>query len=144
MAQRPPRRDGSTPVTAEQVQNLTTQVLVEAFPLGLDGYRYRDADLFNVIVAAAAHRRSIESVCQQLVDAPSANWVRQTLHDELLDEVDVDAFEAACNAVLVAQLPPSVTARPVRLAIDLTLRPYYGTDGVLPDQLRRGEAKAGR
>jgi putative transposase len=130
-------------VTAEQVEALITQGLRAQFPIALAGYRYTEADLFHVLLAAAAQQRSIESVCQQLVDAPSANWVRQMLAEHLLAGVELDAFEATCNALLAAHVPPQVLSRPVRLAIDLTLRPYYGKEGLLPDQLRRGEAKAG-
>src|SRR5262249_18816303 len=115
MAQRPSRTDGSTVVTAEQVQTLTTELLVDHLPLGLDGYRYGDADLFNVLVAAAAQQRSIESVCQQLEAAPSANWVRQMVAERLLEELELDALEADCNALLVARLPAGLRRRPVRL-----------------------------
>src|SRR5262245_4523564 len=143
MAQRLSSPEGSTPVSAEQVQCLTTETLVAHLPLGLDGYRYRDADVFNVLVAAAAQGRSLESVCRQPVEAPSANLVRQYLSEYLLPETDLDTLEATCNAMLVERLPPGVLERPLRVAIDLTLRPYYGKAGVLPDQLRRGEANAG-
>lgn len=143
MAQRPSRADGSAPVSAEQVRRLATETLVAHLPLGLDGYRYTDADLFNVLVAAAAQQRSLESVCRQLVDAPSANLVRHYLAERLFDDLDLETLEATCNAMLVARLPPGVLGRPLRVAIDLTLRPYYGKTGLLPDQLRRGQAKAG-
>ena len=52
-------------IPAEQVRRLTTDLLGEYLPLGLAGARYRDADIFNVVVAAAAQGRSIASVCQQ-------------------------------------------------------------------------------
>src|SRR5262249_51965309 len=87
--------------------------------------------------------RRLESVARQLVEAPSANLGRQYLHEYLLDEIDLDTLEATCNAVLVERLPRGVPGRPLRVAIDLTLRPYYGKVGVLPDHLRRGEAKPG-
>jgi len=143
MARRRSSCDASTRVTAAQVQQVTTELLVAHLPLGVTGYRYGDADIFNVLVAAAAQQRSLESVCQQLVSAPSANLVRHYLIERLFAQIDLDALEAACNRLLVARLPEAVRARPVRLAIDLTLRPYYGTVGEVPDQLRRGAAKAG-
>ncbi len=143
MAQRPSESDGSNAVTAEQVCALSVQVLTEGLPLGVDGYRYTDADLYNVLVAAAAQERSINSVGQQLVDAPSANLVRQYLLDRLFEREGLDALEARCNALLVSRLPPGLVERPLRLAIGVTLLPYYGSAGLEPDQLRRGEAKAG-
>jgi hypothetical protein len=143
MVQRLSAPHRSAAIPAEQVRALTTTLLIAHLPLGMAGYRYTDADIFNVVVAAAAQRRSIESVCRQLVAAPSANLVRHSLLDRLFDRHDLDTLEARCNALLLAHLPPDLLRRPLRLAIDLTLLPYYGREGLAPDQLRRGEAKAG-
>ncbi len=142
MIQRRSVSEDSPALFAEQVRQLTTDLLREQVPLGVCGYRYDDADIFNVVVAAAAQGRSVTSVCQQLVEAPSANLVRQYLTDRLFDQ-EFEALEARLNRLLVARLPPAVRRRPQRLAIDLTLLPYYGKAGIEPDQLRRGEAKAG-
>lgn len=143
MSQRLSAPDGTRELPAEQVRQLTTDLLTEHLPLGIAGYRYRDADIFNVLVAAATQGRSIASVCQQLVDAPSANLVRQYLVQGLFEQEELDMLEARLNTLLVAHLPPGLTAQSLRIAIDLTLLPYYGTAGLEPDQLRRGEAKAG-
>jgi hypothetical protein len=143
MAQRPSSADASTLVSAEQVRRLATDTLVTHLPLGVDGYCYDDADLFNVVVAAAAQHRSLASVCRQLVEAPSANLVRHYLIERLFATTELDTLEEVCNTMLVARLPRGVLDRPLRVAIDLTLRPYYGQEGLVPDQLRRGEAKAG-
>jgi hypothetical protein len=142
MTQRRSVSEDSPGVGAEQVRHLTIDLLCEQLPLGVQGYRYDDADIFNVVVAAAAQGRSLTSACQQLVDAPSDSLVREYLRDRLCDQA-FEALEAQLNRLLVARLPPAVVRRPQRLAIDLTLLPYYGTEGVEPDQLRRGEAKAG-
>ena len=136
----PPR---ATTITADQVRALTIALLTEHLPLAIDGYHYDDADLYHVLVAAAVQQRSIESVCQQLVDAPSANLVRHYLADRLLRRQDLDTLEARCNALLVARLPADVGQRRQRLAIDLTLLPYYGQPARARGELRRGEAKAG-
>jgi hypothetical protein len=142
MAQRLSVPESSPEIPAEQVRQLSTGLLSEHLPLGVSGYRYSDADIFNVVVAAAAQGRSITSVCQQLAGAPSDNLVRQYLTDRLFDR-EFETLEAQFNRLLVARLPPTVPRRPQRLAIDLTLLPYYGREGIEPDQLRRGEAKAG-
>ncbi|HEV2109132.1 MAG TPA: transposase [Thermomicrobiales bacterium] len=142
MTHRLPVSERSRRLPAEQVRQLTTDLLAEHLPLGVSGYRYRDADIFNVVVAAAAQGRSLASVGQQLVAAPSANLVRQYVTERLCDQ-EFEALEARLNALLVARLPRAVLTRPQRLAIDLTLLPYYGREGLEPDQLRRGEAKAG-
>lgn len=142
MAQRLSAPERSPRIAAEQVRACTTTLLGEYLPLGVSGYRYGDADIFNVVVAAAAQGRSVTSVCQQLVEAPSANLVRQYLTERLFDQ-EFEALEARLNRLLVARLPPGLTGRAQRLAIDLTLLPYYGKEGIELDQLRRGEAKAG-
>jgi putative transposase len=133
----------SEELTAEQLRQFTVGQLCEYLPLGLHGYRYTDADIFNVVVAAAAQGRSIASACAQLRDAPSATRVRDTLAERVFARQDLDALEARLNALLVAQVPVDILAQPQRVAIDLTLLPYYGTAGLEADQLRRGEAKAG-
>jgi putative transposase len=143
MAQRPSESDGSNAVTAEQVRALCTEVLAEVLPLGVQGYRYADADLYNVLVGAAAQQRSIESVCRQLVQAPSANLVRHYLAERLLDCWAVETLEAHCNDLLTARLPQGLQHQRHQVAIDLHLVPYYGEPAGEVGELRRGEAKAG-
>ena len=143
MVQRRSVPEGSAELPAEQVRHLTTELLGEHVPLGLSGYRYTDADIFNVVVAAAAQGRRLTSVCRQLATAPSANLIRQSLTERLFEREAFDVWEARLNRLLVARFPPTLTHRSLRLAIDLTLLPYYGRTGLEIDQLRRGEAKAG-
>lgn len=143
LAQRLSAPDPTPCGTAEQVRRLTVDLLATRFPLGVNGYRYTDPDIYDVLVAAAAQRRSLESAAQQLSRAPSANLVRHYLADRLFEECDVDSLEAELNVALVERLPPGLTDRPLCIAIDFTLLPYYGPTGREPDQLRRGEAKAG-
>jgi hypothetical protein len=133
----------SEDLTAEQLREFTVRQLCEHLPLGLHGYRYTDSDIFNVVVAAAAQGRSIDRTCAQLRDTPSATRVRDTLTERVFTWHNLEHLEARLNALLVAQLPGDVRTQPQRVAIDLTLLPYYGTTGLEPDQLRRGEAKAG-
>src|SRR5919199_3963877 len=108
----------ATKITAEHLRVLTVQVLSEHLPLAVEGYRYTDADLYHVLVAAAVQQRSIDSVAQQLGDAPSANLVRHYLADRLFTCQDLDALEAQCNALLVARLPTDLHGRRHRVAID--------------------------
>jgi putative transposase len=143
MAQRPSSQKATTAVTAEQVRSMTVELLSRELPLGWAGYQYTDADVYNVLTLAAAEQRSIDSVCQQLLAAPSANLVRQILAARLWSRHDLEVLEARCNALLVAYLPAEVQRRPQRLAIDLTLLPYYGAPAAEPEELRRGPAQAG-
>jgi putative transposase len=82
-------------------------------------------------------------VSHQFIGAPSANLVRHYLGERLLWPLAVDELEARCNDLLVARLPPGVAGRCHRIAIDLTLLPYYGEYADDPGEVRRGPAKAG-
>lgn len=130
-------------VAAEQVRAVTVGQLVDGLPLGVTGSTYTDTDIYNLLVVAAAEQRSLESVSHQFVGAPSANLVRHYLDERLLRRHAVEEVEERVNALLTAQLPPGLIGRRVRLAIDLTLLPYYGTYAEEPGELRRGAAKAG-
>ena len=83
------------------MRGLATDTLVAHLSLDLDGDRYTDADLVNVLVAAAAQQRSLESVCQQLVAAPSANRVRHSPKERRVAALDLDTLEAIGNTMLV-------------------------------------------
>ncbi len=124
MEPRPARREASTEVTGAQLRQLAVEVLSEQLPLVVEGDRYTTTDVYAVLLAAAVQQRSVESVCQQLVDAPSANAIRYHVAEQLVYREDLDTLEAQCNALLVARLPDDVMQRPQRVAIDLTLLPY--------------------
>jgi hypothetical protein len=142
MAQRSPSH-ATQPVDAEQVRAVTVRHLVERLPLGVDGYAYTDADIYTLLVAAAAEQRSLESVGHQFVSGPSANLVRHYLGQHGLEPLAVEELEERANALLAASLPPGLVGRQVRIAIDLTLLPYYGRYADEPGEIRRGQAKAG-
>ena len=131
------------PVDAEQVRAMTVRHLVEALPLGVAGYAYTDADIYTLLVAAAAEQRSLESVSHQFVAGPSANLVRHYLGERVLEPLAVEELEERMNALLAACLPSGLVGRQVRIAIDLTLLPYYGRYADEPGEIRRGQAKAG-
>src|SRR3954452_23894233 len=143
MTGRPAPREASTEVTGAQLRRLAVEVLIEQLPLAVEGDRYTTADVYAVLLAAAVQQRSVERVCQQLVNAPSANTVRYHVAEQVVYREDLDTLEAQCNAALVAHLPADVRQRPQRVAIDLTLLPYYGRPAVESGELRRGGAKAG-
>jgi putative transposase len=131
------------PIDAEQVRALTVRQLTTVLPLKVAGYAYADDDIYSLLVAAAAEQRSLESASHQFVGAPSANLVRFYLDDRLLWTTPVDELEERMNALLTACLPPGLVGKQVRVAIDVTLLPYYGSYAEDPGEIRRGEAKAG-
>jgi len=53
------------------------------------------------------------------------------------------ALEAACNAALVAHLPPRIRGGWHKAAIDLTFIPYHGEAAEDCNEIRRSQAKSG-
>lgn len=143
MVQRSSPSDATSQVPAEQVRAMTVSLLADTLPLGVAGYRFTDIDIYNLLVVAGAEQRSLDSVSRQFLAAPSANLVRHYLEDRLLWPLTVEELEARCNGLLAARLPPGVVGHCHRVAIDLTLLPYYGDYADEPGELRRGPAKAG-
>jgi hypothetical protein len=143
MVQRSSPSDATSRVSAEQVRALTVSQLASILPLGVAGYRFSDADIYTLLVVAGAEQRSLESVSRQFRCAPSANLVRHYLGERLLWPRSIDELEARCNDLLTARLPPGLVGRRHRVAIDLTLLPYYGDYADHPGEIRRGPAKAG-
>jgi hypothetical protein len=131
------------PVDAEQVRALTVRQLAAILPLNVRGYSYADPDIYNLIVAAAAECRTLESASRKFLHAPSANLVRHYLGERLLWPLSVEELEERCNALLTAQLPSGLVGQRLRVAIDVTLLPYYGAYADEPGEIRRGPAKAG-
>lgn len=133
----------SSPVAGEQVRAVAVDLLTESLPLQVTGYAFTDADIYSLVVAAAAGQRSLESASRQWVAGPSANLARHYLAARVLGPLSITELEARCNTLLASRLPPGLVGQDVRLAIDLTLLPYYGAYGDEPGELRRGPAKAG-
>ncbi len=112
-------------------------------PLGFDSPRYLPDDIWQVLILGAAQGRSIDSAAADLAEAPSANIIRYQLRNHLFATLDLLALEQRLNASLVAQLPPGIKGTDRRIAVDLTLIPYHGQPLKDPNEIRRGEAKAG-
>ena len=96
--------------------------------------------LFEILVRAASQNESVEQTCNTLEDVPGGNNVRY--HLEKLDEIE--ALEHNLNEALQSRIPPRIRGGKHKIAIDLTLSPYYGTpsEGEAP-YISRSQAKAG-
>jgi len=95
------------------------------------------------VVAASAQGQAIESAAKQLKEAPDPSTVRLYLRTNLINGTTRTALEAACNAALVAQLPPRIRGGRHKVAIDLTFIPHHGEATEDPNEIRRGQAKSG-
>lgn len=132
-------------ITDSHVYTSVTEVLQQMFPtVDLDGYAYQSQDLWNILVYASATGASIHRVCQRLKDAPSANWLYTTVKQTILDQESLTGVTRHLNEGLEATLPPGLTARRQKIAIDVTFIPFYGdeaTPGVSRSQAKKSTTK---
>ena len=127
-------------LSAEEVYELAQEVLQEYFELDMSGSRYEAQDIWDVVIAAAVERITIESSCDLLEAAPSPNTVRNALRPLLSDE-GLAVLEDRVNAMLVARLPKKLLDKQLVCAVDFTDIPYHGQHEADDDLIRRGRAK---
>jgi putative transposase len=99
--------------------------------------------VWDVLVAAAVERVTIEMASNLLEDAPSANTVRNAVKGLLGDDEQLAELETTVNAMLVARLPKKLLKRTRPCAVDLTEIPYHGRHEEDDEGVRRGRAKSG-
>jgi hypothetical protein len=139
-------------LTDQNTLEFTVQVLTQHFEVQATGYRCHTRDLWQVLVAAAAHGSTIEATCNDLENAPDSNTVRGYLNDQLTAP-HVRSLEADFNRALRSQLPHwlrrQLRHKGAQVAIDFHDVPYYGRAdqkaGQTDDEhwVCRGEAQAG-
>jgi putative transposase len=98
--------------------------------------------LLSVLFAAAARVSSVSETCRRLRDAPCEQTYARALYANLLD---LGRLKRRINAAFADHLPRPLRRRkrPLRLAIDLTLIPYYGKHPLDSTEIYRSKAKAG-
>lgn len=109
--------------------------------LGLADFRdsVPAALLARLLLWAAATRRSLSALCGRCTEAPSDETARQALLAAL--PPDQHDLQRRLLAGLHALVPPTARRRPMPLALDLHLCPYYGrpgTAGVVGGQPKAG------
>jgi hypothetical protein len=141
----------SEPTTAQSIR-LTDQQTLHAtmlmgqqhIPLRANGYSCQTADVWRIVLAAAARRTTIEAACADLERTPDANPVRGYLTAHL-SPGGIPDLERQWNALFRTLMPAWLAARPHDIAVDFHAEPYDGQDH--PDDphnwVCRGEARAG-
>jgi hypothetical protein len=139
----------SNPIASDQLTDrktleVTIAILSKHFDLSADGYLCQTADLWQVLVLTAARQSYIETVCNDLANAPDSNTIRGYLKEQLTSD-RIRALQRACNRALASQLPIWLRDHPKEVALDLHDAPYYGQDDLTaPDcWVCRGEARQG-
>jgi len=139
-------RNQSTPtkrLTANDVYELTSEVLQEHFELDMSSSEYEASDIWDVLVTAAVQQTTVETACGLLEKAPSPNTVRKAVKALLMDDERLAELEATVNKLLVARLPKGVLNRARPCAVDFTDLPYHGQHEDDDEYVRRGPAKSG-
>lgn len=133
----------SNEIRAQDVHGLTQAVLQANWQLEMEKSLYTAGDIWDVVIAAAAERMTIESACQLLEAAPSANTVRNALHGMLADANGMAEVERRANVMLAERLPKQLLKSRLPVAIDLTEIPYHGQHEEADEWIRRSKAKHG-
>src|SRR5258706_7268645 len=134
------------PIGLTDQQTLHDPMIVgqQHIPLTANGYRCQTADLWRLLLAAAARRATLEAACADLTGAPDANTVRGYLTEQL-SPAGIPELEQQWNDLLRTLIPDWLRGRPHEIAVDFHDEPYYGRDE--PDDgdtwVCRGEARAG-
>jgi hypothetical protein len=126
-------------LTDEATLQAAIYCLSEHLPLEMEGV-YTLQDIFAVLLRAASRGDSIEHTAYTLTGVPSSNDIRYHLDKYQ----DMATLEQQVNAALQSRMPPKIAKHSQRLAIDLTLLPFYGIpNAVEAPYIYRSQAKAG-
>ena len=86
----------STPtkrLTANDVYELTSDVLQEYFELDMNNSAYEASDIWDVLVTAAVQQTTVETASGLLERAPSANTVRNAVKALLMNDEQLTRLE---------------------------------------------------
>ena len=142
------RRESSTSqgnvkrLSAQDIHRLTQETLQAHFELEREGCAYGAEDIWDVLLAAAVERTTVETMCNEL-GGPSANTVRMALRGVLPDDERTTDLEDQLNEMLVSHLPEKLLTKKLPCAADLVYIPYHGRHEEDDEAIRRGMAKSG-
>jgi putative transposase len=139
----PTRKVENKQLNASEVYELVSTTLQEHFQLDMQAHDYEAQDIWDVLIAAAVERLTIEMASQLLGDAPTGNSVRAVVKAMLAEEENLTALEASMKRLLQRQLPKKLLQPALPGAIDLTEIPYHGQQEADDETVRRGRAKQG-
>lgn len=129
-------------LNAEDVRQMTEDILREQFGLEVQGYKCTTAMVCNVLIKAAVDGMSVESICGDLQGTTGSNTIREHLN-RVLDVCELRRHECEMNAALVACVPLELPRRGREMAIDYHDEPFYGKTPELRSYACRGQAREG-
>lgn len=123
-----------------QVHRSAVRHLQEHLPLRDYKRKTTASTLWAVVLWAAASAASLHATCSRLVGLPSEETIRKALYASLPDLAEI---QRRLNRALAGRVGRALRRRRQRLAVDLTLIPYYGEPWSDPAEIYRGARKAG-
>ena len=130
-------------ISAQDIYELTQETLQKHWHLDMESSRYEAEDLWDVMIAAAVERITVEMACDLLEDAPSPNTVRNAIHEMLADEASMATVQSSINEMLAERLPKKLLRSKLPAAIDITEIAYHGQHDEDDEWIRRSKAKHG-
>jgi len=127
---------------AKDVHQATMRNVTKHLSLTSDGYQCDTEMLFNVLFKAATDSVSIETACNDLLDAASGNTIREYINEQL-NVCHMKEQECEMNQALSEGVPDEVFRQDVEVAFDFHDEPFYGKTPELRTYTCRGRAKKG-
>ncbi len=129
-------------LSADDIYELTQETLQAHFKLDREGCQYDEQDIWDVMIAAAVERMTLETA-SDLLNGPSPNTTRNSIKGVLPDDEKIDELETILNTMLISRLPPKLLHKQLPCAVDFVLIPYHGQHEADDESIRRGRAKSG-
>ena len=127
---------------AKDVHQATMRNVTKHLSLTSDGYQCDTEMLFNVLFKAATDSVSIETACNDLLDAASGNTIREYINEQL-DVCHLKEQECEMNQALSEGVPDEIFRQDVEVAFDFHDEPFCGKTPELRTYTCRGRAKKG-
>jgi Transposase DDE domain len=129
-------------LTASEVHDFAQRLLRQ--PVRLKNYSgtCTATVLYYVVLFAAATATTIAQTCRTLTRVPCDQTLYDALDATLPDRIEL---QRRINRALAASVPKAIRRgrRAAKIALDLTLIPYYGKSDPRDDMVYRGQEKAG-
>lgn len=127
----------------EEVLRQARETLAIHLRLEADGYSTTSDTLYDILLAVAANKGTVESVCAELAGSPDPETIRRYFREQLTIE-QLSELQRRINGSLVANWPTRLRrCGPIEVAFDNHDRPYYGKLEQKKGLWVRGEAHDG-
>src|SRR5260370_28057084 len=91
-------------MSAEDVRQMSEQILREQLNIQVQGYKCRSELVCNVLLKAAVEGTSVESICADLETTAGSNTIREQLN-QVLEVSDLRRQECEMNSGLLGCVP---------------------------------------